>query len=118
MALASVVIVSAQVLVHVVLYWARVQTFIISPGRFAIWQPVLGLDVVVFGLPLFASVALVALLLRSLRVQARVALLTAVILATRKHQRQSKQRSGGCAHASDAQRAQHVLAALGRESTD
>lgn len=40
---------------HAGIYWARVQTSIVSPGRFQAWESVVGSDVVVFALPILLS---------------------------------------------------------------
>ena len=57
--LISALIVLAQIAAIVVLYWARITTFIITPGRFHVLEPLLSSDIVVFALtPIIGTIVL------------------------------------------------------------
>jgi len=53
----------AQAAFFLAIYWARVQTFIVSPGRFQFFQTSLGADGFLFGVPWSFGAASVFLIL-------------------------------------------------------
>ena len=52
-------VVLAEIAAIVLLYWARITTFIVTPGRFRALEPLLGSDIVVFALtPIIGTIVL------------------------------------------------------------
>jgi hypothetical protein len=74
--------VSVQMGAHLGLYWARVQTFTASPGRFAASERVLGSDAVVFALPILGGIGAILALLLRFRIRPLIALIASAALAS------------------------------------